>query len=488
MVRRTVLWLSLVGCLQLLPAQNSNPVSIVKVYPENNIRELTNHPVGMNLNFFMDGGRYPNAGQSVAQAMKKMGMKYLRYPGGEKSDLYLFDLDATGKPIIKLARKGPKLTGDYTDVLVNSAQLKYDPLDFDEYISLCREVGAEPIVVVAADRYLHDTDLENTVTPKEKLIEHAVKWVKYANITRKYNIRYWMIGNESWNDNNTHSTPEVYARDVIDFSKAMKTVDPSILIVPNTHKEEFTKPLIEIAGNYFDRIAVSNYPVYQYYAGYNSYRDSVQYLAGPTTSALGAIRKYATPGQAKRWKVIVAEYGPIDWTHFWPDINDMGHAIVTFDMTGELLKVQEVDHVCFWNTRWIRNSIPPLADHDALNDNGDITPVGRSVMVWGKYMLDYLAEIETDSHLKGYATLSSNGKTLRLLLANKFAMPQTIRLQVDEKRIGTVRQLACLEGESSEDRNPVWTEKVKTCLDIVSLPGMSIVVLEVELDGTKLSK
>lgn len=39
-----------------------------------------------------------------------------------------------------------------------------------------------------------------------------------------------MIGNESWNKNNVNSTVDMYAQDVIDFSKAMKAVDSGILI------------------------------------------------------------------------------------------------------------------------------------------------------------------------------------------------------------------------------------------------------------------
>lgn len=481
MKKRTILSLLLVCSLQFMQAQNGKEISTISIVPEHIIRDVSSHPIGMNLNFFMDGGRYPNARHSVKEAMQEMGMKYLRYPGGEKSDLHLFDLDNNGKPVIKFARKGPKLTQDYQEVLINSEKLKYPPLDFDEYIKMCRQIGAEPVVVVAADRYLHDTDSENTVTSKEELIKHAVKWVKYANITKGYHIRYWMIGNESWNDNNTHSTAEIYAHDVVDFSRAMKAVDPSILIIPNTHKEPFTRTLIEIAGKHFDRIAVSNYPVYQYYAGYNSYRDSVQWLAGPTTSVLTTIRKYATPEQQKQWKIIVAEYGAIDWSQSWPDINDMGHAIVTFDMTGELLKMPEVDHACFWNTRWLRNSIPPLADHDALNDNGEITPVGRSVMIWGKYMLDNLVELQSCPQVKGYATLSSDKQKIRLFLANKFPDPITVNFKIgDKEKIGAIKQLATLYGKSPEDRNPQWSEKMQIHSDIVLLAGNSITVLEME--------
>jgi alpha-N-arabinofuranosidase len=94
---------------------------------------------------------------------------------------------------------------------------------------------------------------------------------------------------------------------VIDFSKAMKAVDPSILIIPNGASEEFFKTVIQKAGNYFDRLCVSNYGVYDFYRGYKTYRDTSKVLIWPAMTAMKAVNKYATPEQQKRLKVIVAE-------------------------------------------------------------------------------------------------------------------------------------------------------------------------------------
>src|SRR5262245_59506447 len=77
---------------------------IVSVYPDSVFNNVDNHPVGINLDFFMDGGRYPNASRSVAEALKDMGVKYLRYPGGDKSDLNLFSVPPYDKSQPTLAR------------------------------------------------------------------------------------------------------------------------------------------------------------------------------------------------------------------------------------------------------------------------------------------------------------------------------------------------------------------------------------------------
>src|SRR5215813_4263561 len=100
-----------------------------------------------------------------------------------------------------------------------------------------------------------------------------------------------MIGNESWNSNNQHSTADIYAGDVIAFSKAMKAVDPSILTIANGAGDEFFKTVIRKAGDHFDRLCVSNYGVEHFLRGYATYRDTLQDLIGPAETALQAMNK-----------------------------------------------------------------------------------------------------------------------------------------------------------------------------------------------------
>lgn len=64
----------------------------ITVYTDSIVSDVSKHPVGINLNFIMDGGRFPEAKKNVTEVVKELGTKYLRYPGGEKSDLYLFSI------------------------------------------------------------------------------------------------------------------------------------------------------------------------------------------------------------------------------------------------------------------------------------------------------------------------------------------------------------------------------------------------------------
>ena len=64
-------------------------------------------------------------------------------------------------------------------------------LSFDEYVGICKRNGIEPLIVVNAQSYKY------TGGPSyETLKISALEWVRYANITKGYGIKYWQIGNE----------------------------------------------------------------------------------------------------------------------------------------------------------------------------------------------------------------------------------------------------------------------------------------------------
>jgi hypothetical protein len=68
---------------------NHSVSTTVNIYPDSVINDVSNHPIGINLDYFMDGDRYKNPSRNLADALKEMGVKYLWYPGGDKSDSLL---------------------------------------------------------------------------------------------------------------------------------------------------------------------------------------------------------------------------------------------------------------------------------------------------------------------------------------------------------------------------------------------------------------
>ena len=259
---------------------SEKPTDTIIIYTDSIVTDVSRHPIGINLDYFMDGDLDLRRTRNTTEALKAMGVKFLRYPGGDKSDLNLFSVPPYDSARPSLARTGKGAVDDYANILKDYKDFKYDVLDFDEFISVCRTLGAEPVVVVPSDSYLKNFPPGCTFTGRADLIKHAAEWVRYSNIKKKYGVKYWMVGNECWNPNNPNFTAEIYAQDVLDFSKAMKAVDSTILIAANGNNANYFKPIIQKAGDLIDYLTLSNYPVWDYKAGYSTYRDTFQNLEG----------------------------------------------------------------------------------------------------------------------------------------------------------------------------------------------------------------
>lgn len=464
--------------------QSKNKQAVpVTIFPDSVLNDVSNHPVGINLDYFTDDDKYLKPTRRTADALKAMGVKYLRYPGGNKSDFYFFSKPPYEKSEPTLARTGPDATGGRGKMFHDFKEFKFDVLDFDEFISLCREIGAEPVVVVAADEYLVDYPVGNLSSTRKQLLDHAVEWVRYSNIKKNYHVKYWLIGNESWGPENKNSTSEIYANDVVDFSKAMKAVDPSIHIVPNGNSDQFWKSVLTIGARYIDDICISNYPVYNYQAGFATYRDTIQNLMGPVQTALKAIDKYASIEDQKKLKLIIAEYGPFDWGKKWPFINNMGYNLANFEITGDQLLEPRIEFSCFWNTRWIDNDSIENSLYDALDKNGNFNANGLGLMIWGNFLGDKMVKTSSPSiNVRTFSSFIPKEKRLYVYLMNTADKPKEIKLKIQGYAAKTINQVWELVGTGPDDTKPLWRQVTNPENNgNLLLNGTSIQVIEFRL-------
>lgn len=134
----------------------------------------------------------------------------------------------------------------------------------DQFVTLARAMGAEPSI---------------SVRLRGGTVEAAVDLLTYANITQKYAIRYWSIGNEPslYKEYDT----ERYNTEWRAFATAMKAVDPTILLIgPDTHQftgetsvngvpavnptdsngRPWLRAFLEENGDLVDIVAIHRYP------------------------------------------------------------------------------------------------------------------------------------------------------------------------------------------------------------------------------------
>jgi len=483
-----VLLAAITGCfvtrqITVVPPERDVPTNIM-VNVNAVLADVSQHPIGINVNFFMDDDGHFSPKRSTVDALKAMGVKWLRYPGGEKSDLYLWSVPPYDKPRPTMARTGQGCVTDRWSMFENYSTFKYDVLDFDEFIKMCRQVGAEPVIVVAADGYLTDYPEHCTFTNRERLIETAAAWVRYANIKKGYNIKYWMIGNETWHPDNKNSTPQVYAQDVIDFSRAMKAKDPSIKVIPNGSSYQWWETVLPAAVDYVDAVCLSNYPIWNYKEGYKTYRDSTPDLIGRIHEAARAIEKFVPDQRKKEFKIIVAEYGPFDWAGTWPQINDTGHALVCFEMTGQQLNHPKVEFSQFWNTRWIWNLEKENQVWDALDKDGSFNPTGHIIAIWGNFLSSKMVYTTSSIRIRTFASYDDKKKQFYLYIINKSESEEALVLDIEGASVDSVAQRWELVGKDDSDTDPLWQKNESTSASetlSLSVPGTSITVIEYTL-------
>ncbi len=181
---------------------------------------------GTNIGLWTSSSFHPVANRSAryVNLMKEAGISMIRFPAGSESDMVYWDRTNTG-----VWYQGP---GAYERTLTAAT--------FDSLISLANEVGAEPLITVNA-------------RINDKLM--AADMVRYANIEKGYNIKYWEIGNEpEFYGGSYATTPQNVATRIQEYSDAMKAVDPSIIIVGPANSQpallsDWTKPILSQLKN-----------------------------------------------------------------------------------------------------------------------------------------------------------------------------------------------------------------------------------------------
>jgi len=431
----------------------------------------------------MDGNGLFAAGRGLTAALLDMGVKSLRYPGGNKSDTYLWSVPPWDKPRPALARIGAKEwpSNSRELMLEDGATFRNAPLDFDQFMEICRRTGAEPMICLAYDS-MHQPPTDGSRVPThDELLETAVEWVRYANIRKGYGIRYWALGNESYLWGGARALD--YAKDMAVFSRAMKEIDPDILLGANGPgrtdnvgkvdedaggKDPWWKVVLETSAQAVDFMDIHTYPCWRW-RGYEPYMASEPDFLEDVNAGLEAVSRWA-PSTAERMRVLVTEANSADWTATqedrkgWPHLNNLGHALVLFEMLGAHLLHPRVDMLCVWNTRWTSNrKSKPKELWDALDENNELNPTGHALAAWGQNLEDLMVIAKGTVTVRSFASASADGKRLSLFVLNK--AKTRVQAEIEIKNFAGVGGLhRAYTGKDPDDPKPAWIEPSVTGL------------------------
>jgi alpha-N-arabinofuranosidase len=185
-------------------------------------------------------------------ALKGLAPPFIRWPGGSYASIYKWK-DGIG-PAVSRQYNPNTIWGGYSD---------YYGFGTDEFLELCRQLGAEPMVVLAA-----------TSTDPAQL-EYALEWVHYlvdppttewgrrraANgHPEAYRVPYIQIDNEPMNHG---LSPDGYAAIVNLYGPRLRAISSQSKIVACGQKRSndmnWSEKLIDLAGNNFDILGAHNY-------------------------------------------------------------------------------------------------------------------------------------------------------------------------------------------------------------------------------------
>ncbi|OJJ49639.1 hypothetical protein ASPZODRAFT_128133 [Penicilliopsis zonata CBS 506.65] len=158
--------------------------------------------------------------KDVLEALKDLNIPVVRYPGGNFCATYHWQ-DGIGPKEQRPARPELAWLGRETN-----------HFGTDEFMKWCEVLGTEPYLCL------------NMGTGT---LDEALAWLEYCNGTRDtyyanlrrkngreepYNVKYWALGNEVWGPWQVEqTTKEQYAYKAYQWAKALKLLDPSIVLI-----------------------------------------------------------------------------------------------------------------------------------------------------------------------------------------------------------------------------------------------------------------
>jgi alpha-L-arabinofuranosidase len=186
------------------------------------------------------------------KALSDLKPSFIRWPGGSFASTYLWK-DGIG----------PRVSRRYHPNVMWGGYYDYYGFGTDEFLELCRQLGSEPLIVLAAP------------STEPNKVQYAMDWVHYlydqpttemgklraANGHREpYKVKYIQIDNEPMNNGFNSQT---YAEIVNVYGSEIRKIAPDVKIVACGQKRsndmEWSQRVIDTAGDNFDILGCHNY-------------------------------------------------------------------------------------------------------------------------------------------------------------------------------------------------------------------------------------
>lgn len=162
--------------------------------------------------------------RDVVEALRKLGIRILRWPGGNFAGEYNWK-----DGLLPRNMRAPLQSTLWLETQPYSMGFDFHEINIDDFAMLCKEIGAEPYI---------------TINPAWNTPEESAQWVEYCNgdatteygrlrmergYGEPYNVKFWSLGNEfGYGHMEGANTPAEYAKVVKEHAQAMLKVTPSL--------------------------------------------------------------------------------------------------------------------------------------------------------------------------------------------------------------------------------------------------------------------
>jgi alpha-N-arabinofuranosidase len=295
----------------------------------------------------------------------------------------------------------------------------------DEFIKMCKRIGAEPLIVVniGTENWNEDPD-------PEEFMQDVLDWIEYCNGSTKtkwgkirakngnrkpYNVKYWEIDNETW-----HMGVEDYIKAIKKFAPAMKKKDPTIKLAAcgsGGFDLEWNHKIIEECANLIDYLSIHHY------------ENPDQFAQGPLNYERFIRQTSELISESKNpdLKIYCSEWNAqsVDWrTGLYAGgvLNAFERCAPTFEIGGPALFLRHLSATA-WNNAFIN------FDH-----TGWFPAPNYVVMkLWREHFAPNRIGIEGETNgLNVVATKSQNGKTVYFKVVNPTNEAAEIVLSLDD--------------------------------------------------------
>jgi hypothetical protein len=453
----------------------------VVVHPDKAVRQIDPKFFGANVIGSVDDDAALKDGK-IAAALKKIPVGLLRFPGGAVADNYYWESNTLDDPYSYPRRGGPGTT------------------DFDHFMALTRQAGAEAVVIVNTESWVWHRNIAGGV-------KEAADWVRYCK-TKGYRVRYWEIGNETYL--HTAMTAREYAELVNRYVTAMKAVDPTIQIGANgswnpcgvgrkdqlsdqeramfdklqgsgqpIHKireiakeaeksprnkrnpppanaEEWWPTLVRICGGHIDFLIVHDY----------FYR---QQMISELPGHLEAIRaEFKKHHPDKTYPILMSEY------NVGRNTEASKQPMAFFDIEGAML-TGGVDWSCFWPLDYV--NIDWWTSLTLLDGKTKQPQVGYEIMCFLAQRLVGATLVKTDPNDFGAYAVRKEDQISVFVSGRTLKQPTTIEVRLQDAAVHTATVLDCSIADSGKLKTQQAPKTLHgNAIDVDLRPGQFAVI------------